>query len=106
MEVADRHGYTPVFYEINNKIFPVLHEHGYSFFKLGEEAFVDLEMFTFAGKEMKGSRAVKNRFERENYTVTILSPPYSQEVMTELAEVSRKWLQGKGREGIFSWLFR
>lgn len=99
LEVADRHGYTPVFYEINNKIFPVLHEHGYSFFKLGEEAFVDLEMFTFAGKEMKGSRAVKNRFERENYTVTILSPPYSQEVMTELAEVSRRWLQGRAEKG-------
>lgn len=99
LELADRHGYTPVFYEINNRIFPSLHEHGYSFFKLGEEAFVDLENFTFTGKEMKGSRAVKNKFERENYTVSLLSPPYSQEVMTELEEVSRKWLQGRAEKG-------
>ncbi|MFJ7404665.1 MULTISPECIES: bifunctional lysylphosphatidylglycerol flippase/synthetase MprF [unclassified Lysinibacillus] len=99
LELADKHGYTPVFYEINNNIFPSLHEHGYSFFKLGEEAFVDLDKFTFTGKEMKSSRAVKNKFERENYTVTLLSPPYSQEVMIELEEVSTKWLQGRAEKG-------
>ncbi|UXJ69710.1 bifunctional lysylphosphatidylglycerol flippase/synthetase MprF [Lysinibacillus fusiformis] len=99
LELADRHGYTPVFYEINNKIFSTLHEYGYSFFKLGEEAFVDLEKFTFTGKEMKGSRAIRNKFERENYIVEIMSPPYSQEVMKELKEVSIKWLQGRAEKG-------
>ncbi|MFJ5765357.1 bifunctional lysylphosphatidylglycerol flippase/synthetase MprF [Lysinibacillus sp. NPDC093210] len=99
LELADKHGYTPVFYEINNNIFPSLHEHGYSFFKLGEEAFVDLDKFTFTGKEMKSSRAVKNKFERENYTVALLSAPYSQEVMNELEEVSSKWLQGRAEKG-------
>ncbi|MGE7693310.1 bifunctional lysylphosphatidylglycerol flippase/synthetase MprF [Lysinibacillus sp. NPDC094177] len=99
LEVADKHGYTPVFYEINNKIFPSLHENGYSFFKLGEEAFVDLDEFTLAGKGMKGRRAVKNKFERENFTVEIVSPPFSQELMNELEEVSTKWLQGRAEKG-------
>ncbi|WP_285397015.1 bifunctional lysylphosphatidylglycerol flippase/synthetase MprF [Lysinibacillus sp. fls2-241-R2A-57] len=97
--LADKHSYRPVFYEINNKIFSSLHENGYSFFKLGEEAFVDLEKFTFAGKGMKGSRAIKNKFERENFTVEFISPPYSQEVMNELEEVSTKWLQGRAEKG-------
>ncbi|MGE7672340.1 bifunctional lysylphosphatidylglycerol flippase/synthetase MprF [Lysinibacillus sp. NPDC094403] len=99
LEVADKHGYTPVFYEINNKIFPSLHENGYSFFKLGEEAFVDLDEFTLAGKGMKGRRAVKNKFERENFTVEIVSPPFSKELMNELEEVSTKWLQGRAEKG-------
>ncbi|QDQ01540.1 bifunctional lysylphosphatidylglycerol flippase/synthetase MprF [Lysinibacillus fusiformis] len=99
LELADCHGYTPVFYEINNKIFPSLHEHGYSFFKLGEEAFVDLEKFTFSGKVMKGFRAIKNKFERENYTVDVLSPPHSSKVMNELGAVSTKWLQGRAEKG-------
>lgn len=99
LELADCYGYTPVFYEINNKIFSALHEYGYSFFKLGGEAFVDLEKFTFTGKEMKGSRAIRNKFERENYIVEIMSPPYSQEVMKELKEVSTKWLQGRAEKG-------
>ncbi|UZN00944.1 phosphatidylglycerol lysyltransferase domain-containing protein [Lysinibacillus sp. MHQ-1] len=93
------------FYEINNKIFSALHEYGYSFFKLGEEAFVDLDKFTFTGKEMKGSRAIRNKFERENYIVEIMSPPYSQEVMKELKEVSAKWLQGRAEKGFFTWFF-
>ncbi len=99
LELADKHGYTPVFYEINNKIFPYLHEYGYSFFKLGEVAFVDLEKFTLAGKGMKGRRAIKNKFEREDFTVEIVSPPYSQEIMNELEEVSTKWLQGRAEKG-------
>ncbi|MGE7917001.1 bifunctional lysylphosphatidylglycerol flippase/synthetase MprF [Lysinibacillus xylanilyticus] len=97
--LADKHSYRPVFYEINNKIFSSLHENGYSFFKLGEEAIVDLEKFTLAGKGMKGSRAIKNKFERENFTVEIISPPYSQGIMNELEEVSTKWLQGRAEKG-------
>ncbi|MFC5602647.1 bifunctional lysylphosphatidylglycerol flippase/synthetase MprF [Sporosarcina koreensis] len=99
LEWADLYGYTPVFYEVNNKILASLHEYGFGFFKLGEEAYVDLEQFTFAGKKMKGSRAVKNKFERENYSVELLSPPYSSDVMDELEEVSVKWLQGRAEKG-------
>ena len=33
---------------------PSLHEHGFNFFKLGEEAHVDLDAFTLSGKKMKG----------------------------------------------------
>ena len=32
-----------------------------------------------SGKKMKGYRAVKNKFERENFSVELLSPPYSSE---------------------------
>lgn len=99
LETVDRYGYTQVFYEINNKILPSLHEHGFGFFKLGEEAFVDLANFSLAGKKMKGYRAVKNKFERENYSVELLTPPFSLEMMNELQEVSTKWLQGRAEKG-------
>lgn len=99
LDFADKYGYTPVFYEVNNKILPTLHEHGFGFFKLGEEAYVDLDSFTFAGKKMRGSRTVKNKFEREGFAVELLSPPYSPEVMNELEEVSTKWLQGRKEKG-------
>jgi phosphatidylglycerol lysyltransferase len=99
LATADQYGYTTVFYEINNKIFHLLHENGFGFFKLGEEAFVDLENFTLVGKKMKGFRAIKNKFERENLSVELVSPPYSSEVMKELEEVSTKWLQGRAEKG-------
>ena len=107
LEWADRYGYTPVFYEVNNKILASLHEFGFGFFKLGEEAFVDLERFTLSGKKMKGNRAVKNKFERDNYSIELLSPPHSSDVMDELEDVSIKWLQGRAEKGFslgfFDW---
>ncbi len=37
-ELSDRYGYTPVFYQVSDDMFPYLHGNGYTFFKLGEEA--------------------------------------------------------------------
>ncbi|EKN69813.1 lysylphosphatidylglycerol synthetase [Neobacillus bataviensis LMG 21833] len=98
-ETADLHGYTPVFYEVSEKMLPFLHENGYDFFKLGEEAYVDLEGFSFGGKKMKGARAVKNKFERENYQFEIVSPPFHADLMKELKDISDEWLQGRTEKG-------
>jgi len=98
-ETADLHGYTPVFYEVSEKMLRFLHENGYDFFKLGEEAYVDLDSFSFSGKKMKGARAVKNKFERENYQFKIASPPFHADFMKELKEISDEWLQGRTEKG-------
>ncbi|QED50100.1 bifunctional lysylphosphatidylglycerol flippase/synthetase MprF [Cytobacillus dafuensis] len=98
-QISDLHGYTPVFYEVSNKMLPYLHESGFAFFKLGEEALVDLEQFSLSGKKMKGERAVKNKFERENYIFEIIKPPFSHELLNELKEISDDWLQGRREKG-------
>ena len=36
-EISDRYGYTPVFYQVSEEMFPFLHGKGYTYFKLGEE---------------------------------------------------------------------
>ncbi|MBL1704135.1 DUF2156 domain-containing protein, partial [Klebsiella pneumoniae] len=43
---ADRFGYICVFYQIESKWMSLYHDFGYNFFKLGEEAVVDLNTFT------------------------------------------------------------
>ncbi|WP_432353139.1 bifunctional lysylphosphatidylglycerol flippase/synthetase MprF [Sporosarcina sp. A2] len=96
---TDLYGYTPVFYEVSTKVLATLHDQGYGFFKLGEEAFVNLETFTLTGKKMKGYRAVKNKFERENHEIEILSPPHSSDLLKELEDVSTRWLQGRREKG-------
>jgi phosphatidylglycerol lysyltransferase len=48
---------------------PMLHENGFGFFKLGEESLVDLEHFSLTGKKMKGMRAIKNKFERDHFSL-------------------------------------
>ena len=71
------------------------HDFGYNFFKLGEEAVVDLNTFTITGKTRAGMRATFNRFEREGYTFSIHQPPFSNELFEELRKVSDAWLGGK-----------
>lgn len=97
--ISDLHGYTPVFYQVSNHMLPLLHENGFDFFKLGEEAFVDLDDFSFSGKKMKGFRTVKNKFERENYIFEVIKPPFSNQLLNELKEISDKWLNGRKEKG-------
>lgn len=96
---ADRWGYLPVFYETSEEIVMFLHEFGYDFIKMGEEAHVDLPNFTLSGKKMKSERAVMNRFAKENYRFEVLQPPFSKELMLELKQVSDEWLGSRKEKG-------
>ncbi len=96
---ADRFGYICVFYQIESKWMSLYHDFGYNFFKLGEEAVVDLNTFTITGKKRAGMRATFNRFEREGYTFSIHEPPFSDELYEELKKVSDAWLGGKKEKG-------
>ncbi|WP_235993147.1 bifunctional lysylphosphatidylglycerol flippase/synthetase MprF [Heyndrickxia sporothermodurans] len=98
-DFADLYGYTPAYYQVTNELIPKLHENGYDFFKLGEEAFVDLQTFSLSGSKMKGLRATKNKFEKEGYTFRLLEPPFSKEDFQALKSISDQWLNGKREKG-------
>ncbi|MDQ0197736.1 bifunctional lysylphosphatidylglycerol flippase/synthetase MprF [Neobacillus ginsengisoli] len=98
-EISDLHGYTPVFYQVSDEMLPFLHGNGYAFFKLGEEAFVDLRDFSLAGNKMKTLNTIKNKFLKENYQFKVKEAPFSMELLNELKEISDDWLQGKREKG-------
>lgn len=97
-ELADLYGYTLVFYQVSDSMLPYLHNHGFAFFKLGEDAFVDLQSFSLGGGKMKGLRTLKNKFMKENYTFEFLDPPFTKEVFSELEGISNEWLQGRNEK--------
>ncbi|MHC5229112.1 bifunctional lysylphosphatidylglycerol flippase/synthetase MprF [Enterococcus sp. LJL99] len=96
---SDLLGYLPVFYEASEEMVMLLHEFGYDFIKMGEEAHVDLPSFTLSGKKRKAERAVMNRFAKENYQFEVIKPPFSAEKMTELKAVSDEWLGSRKEKG-------
>jgi phosphatidylglycerol lysyltransferase len=98
-EIADLYGFSLVFYQVSEEMLPYLYNHGFAFFKLGEEAFVKLREFSLAGSKMKGLRAIKNKFTRENFRYELVNPPHSSELLKELREVSNDWLQGSKEKG-------
>ncbi len=92
-----------VFYQISSRWIPILHDYGYSFFKLGEEAIVELERFNIQGNKGKAMRNVLNRFRNDGYVFEILAANEIPSHLPELRRVSDAWLRNKRtREKQFS----
>jgi phosphatidylglycerol lysyltransferase len=85
----------PVFYQMSLDWMPVLHDRGYDFFKLGEEAHVHLEQVTLQGHAGKFYRQILRRGERDGVRFRILAAADVVPRLRELAEVSDDWLQSK-----------
>lgn len=96
---ANIYGYTPVYYQVTSRMFPYLHENGYDFFKLGEEAVVNLPSFDLVGKKMKNLRANKNKLEREGYRFQVIQAPHSDAFLSKLKLISDQWLDGRKEKG-------
>ncbi len=91
-ELADLHGFTLVFYEVGEAMLPYLHNHGFAFFKLGEEGIVDLIQFSLSDSEIFGNL-------KKQYSFEVVKPPISKELFNELRTVSTEWLQGRREKG-------
>jgi phosphatidylglycerol lysyltransferase len=98
-EISDLYGFTPVFYQVSDDMLPFLQGHGYAFFKLGEEANVDLINFTLSRNSTKNLKDIKNKFVQENYEFEMVNPPFTIEFLDQLEEVSNEWLQGRIEKG-------
>lgn len=85
----------PVFYQVSLDWIPVLHDRGYHFFKLGEEASVDLDGVSLDGHAGKMYRQVLRRAERDDATFRILEPDQIAPRLAEMEEVSSLWLREK-----------
>jgi phosphatidylglycerol lysyltransferase len=86
----------PVFYQISLDWIPVLHDRGYDFFKLGEEAQVPLDQVTLDGHQGKMYRQILRRGERDGAAFRILGTDEVASRLDELETVSRDWLRTKG----------
>lgn len=86
----------PVFYQISLEWIPVLHDRGYDFFKLGEEAQTHLPRITLEGHAGKMYRQVLRRAERDGVRFRVLSSDEVPVHLDELEAISNDWLRTKG----------
>lgn len=70
---------------------------GFNLQKIGEEAVVDLENFLSVVVRDKYFRQIVNKFNREEYTFEVSTPPHSQELVKSLGLISKDWLELPGR---------
>jgi phosphatidylglycerol lysyltransferase len=93
----------PLFYQISLEWIPPLHDRGYAFFKLGEEALVRLDHVMFEGHDGKLFRQILRRGERDRLKLRVLAPFEIGAALPALREISDEWLSAKGqRERQFS----
>ena len=89
----------PLFYEISQDITLLLHNFGYDFMKFGETAKVDLTGFGLVGKSGRKFRAITNRGENSGYSFKVEFPPFSNNFLDELKNISDNWLLGRQEKG-------
>lgn len=89
----------PVFYEVGRKFTMMLHDYGYDFMKFGENAFLELEEFSLAGRKKSSLRNILNRFEKDGYKFELIDPPYDNKLLDRLEVISEKWLKGRDEKG-------
>ena len=85
----------PLFYQLSADWMPLLHDRGYHFFKLGEEALVPLERVTLQGHAGKLTRQFLRRAERDGLTFEVLAPYEIDAHVDELEAISDHWLAAK-----------
>lgn len=86
----------PLFYEISLDWVPALHDRGYDFFKLGEEAHVPLDRVTLEGSAGKIYRQYLRRGERDGVRFSIIEATEVEDRLSELRDVSDDWLRSRG----------
>lgn len=94
-------GHDIIFYQVQSKLLSLYHDFGNVFFKLGEEALIDLNTFSLSGKKKRGMRATFNKLESEGYHFEIIEAPYSEDDFNRMKSISDSWL-GDKKEMSFS----
>ncbi|GAB3467520.1 bifunctional lysylphosphatidylglycerol flippase/synthetase MprF [Kineococcus endophyticus] len=101
--LVDRHGGRPVFYNVTPDHAQLYRACGLTLAKLGEEAVVDLDGFTLAGKARVGLRNCRNKSQRIGLSVEFVAAADVDPLLPQLREVSQAWLTHRnGREKRFS----
>jgi phosphatidylglycerol lysyltransferase len=93
LDFADDEGWEVAFYQISPRWIPPLHDQGFTLFKLGEEAIIDLEGFRLEGKRFKPLRNTRHQIERSGIVLRVLEPSEVSRRIEELRAVSDAWLR-------------
>ncbi|BBP87951.1 hypothetical protein BsIDN1_15690 [Bacillus safensis] len=107
LQETEKAGYrVAFFYQVEREGMALYHDLGFHFFKLGEEAMVDLETFTLSGKKKNQIYELWRINLNEKATpFEMLEPPFSNELISTLKQISDSWLGKKKKKRIFARLF-
>lgn len=95
LELADRHGGWPVFYQVSGERLPLYVELGLAPMKIGEEARVPLPDFSLEGSARADLRQSHRRAQRAGAVFEILPSASLASAYPALRQISDSWLRAK-----------
>jgi phosphatidylglycerol lysyltransferase len=103
----DRHcfenGLKTIYYRVDAKDLSVFEKTGKKTMFLGQEGIIDTEAFKMEGGDMKPTRNMLHRLEKDGYFCRIIEPPVKDGMIQKLKAVSDEWLSSfDKREAVFS----
>ncbi len=90
-------GWSVAFMQVSHHNVNLYKQVGLNVLKVGEDAIVDLDKFAKETKDKKDFRSRNRKLEKEGYKLEKIQPPISDELLTELQEISDEWLSLPGR---------
>jgi len=95
--LCDENDWGIAFHQALPDFLPIYEKLGFKKLKIGDDAIVDLSIFTLEGKKGKELRHAVNKLEKEGFHIAHFDPPLSPEVLKQAKEVSDDWLKIEGR---------
>ncbi len=96
MSYCDSVDLEPYFSSISPEWMEHLHEFGFYFTKIAEEAIVDITSYNLQGSSKSGFRYIVKQIEKQNAQFEILHPPFDTQTIDQLRTVSDDWIREKG----------
>ncbi len=90
---CEENGFVNVFYRIPGNTLDVYKRLGKKSFPIGEEAVVDLTVFTLSGQKIRTTRSAINRLSSEGFEMKVYIPPIKEGLLQKLEHVSDSWLE-------------
>lgn len=95
IEFASSHDMKVCFYEVAGENLEIYANQGFGFIKIGEDATVVLDDFTYDGKKNKNLRKSHNKLDGVNFSFELVKPPFSEDFINDIKRISDGWLGGK-----------
>lgn len=90
--------WSPAFVHTDPRFTELYKRHGFALQKIGEEAVVSLKDFLEHEARNKYFRQIRNKFTKQGYSVEVLQPPHTPELVVRLRYISDAWLARPGRK--------
>ncbi|MDO5025678.1 MAG: bifunctional lysylphosphatidylglycerol flippase/synthetase MprF [Trueperella sp.] len=98
-DFADANNMTVIFYEVSGEYLSDLLDDGMRIIKIGEDADMDLTCYSNVGNKGKIYRRMRNRMKQNETWPEILYPPFTEQQLDEIEQVSDSWLADRTEMG-------